>query len=288
MSIHRLKILNKVAQLQNITKAADELHLSQSGISYAIKNLETELEMELLVRNRSGVKLTSEGEIVYKHSLSVINAYENLLQEAAAIKGIDSGTLNIGTFESVTTNWIPTIISTFQNEFPGISIKIFEEDYQSLEESVVTGELDCCFSIVSDNEQVDYIPLKKDKLYCIVSNESELSKQKIMKINQIENYPLIKPKADWDNEIKTFFNKHNINPTIAYEASVDQSIIALVKANLGINIRPGLVLTTPPEGVTVLDLNKDAYRTIALATSRNISHATKRFISVVTELFQEI
>lgn len=62
MSIQRFEILNKVVQLQNITKAAAELNLSQSGISYAIKNLEEELDIQLLIRNRSGVTLTSEGK----------------------------------------------------------------------------------------------------------------------------------------------------------------------------------------------------------------------------------
>ncbi|MBP2077056.1 LysR family transcriptional regulator [Oceanobacillus polygoni] len=288
MSIQRFEILNKVVQLQNITKAATELNLSQSGISYAIKNLEEELDVQLLIRNRSGVTLTSEGERIYQHSLSVTKAYENLIQEAAAIKGIERGTIHIGTFASVTTNWIPKIITVFKERFPGITIKIYEDDYQSLENAVIAGELDCCFSTISNNKQLAYIPLKKDKLYCIVSNDCPLSKQKVMKISQIGDYPLIKPKADWDNEISDFFSSHKINPAIAYEVSDDQSIIALVQANLGINIRPGLVLTNRTPNITVLDLEDDAYRMIGLATCNHVSHATQRFISVVTELFQEM
>ena len=288
MSIQRFEILNKVVQLQNITKAAAELNLSQSGISYAIKNLEEELDIQLLIRNRSGVTLTSEGERIYQHSLSVTNAYENLIQDAAAIKGIERGTIHIGTFASVTTNWMPKIITVFKERFPGITIKIYEDDYQSLENAVIAGELDCCFSTISNNKQLVYIPLKKDKLYCIVSNDCPLSKQKVMKISQIGDYPLIKPKVGWDNEISDFFSSHKINPAIAYEVSDDQSIIALVQANLGINIRPGLVLTKRTPKITVLNLEDDAYRMIGLATCNQVSHATQRFISVVTELFQEI
>ncbi|RLL43820.1 LysR family transcriptional regulator [Oceanobacillus piezotolerans] len=289
MSIQRLEILNKVVQLQNITKAATELNLSQSGISYAIKNLEEELDVKLLVRNRSGVKLTKEGESIYRHSLLVTNAYDNLLQEAAALKGVEKGTIHVGTFASVTTNWIPEIITVFKEEFPGITIKIYEgDDYLSLESAVLSGELDCCFSIVSDKSQLDYVPLQKDKLYCIVSNDNPLCKQEVMEISQIENYPLIKPKAGWDSEISNFFSSHNLNPVIAYEVSDDQSILALVQANLGINIRPGLVLKNRTSNITALDLEEDAYRMIALATGSHVSHATEKFISIVTELFQEV
>jgi LysR family transcriptional regulator, transcription activator of glutamate synthase operon len=288
MSIHRFEIFNKVVQLKNISKAAAELNLSQSGISYTIKNLEDELGIHLLIRNRNGVQLTTEGERIYRHSLHVTNAYDNLLEEAESLRGIEKGTIKIGTFASVTTHWLPKILTIFKKRYPGITIKIMEDDYQTLESAVITGELDCCFTIVSDNDKLEYIPLKKDKLYCIVSNDNPLHNQKKMDIGQIDEYPLIKPKIGWDQEISNFFHCHNINPVIEYEVSDDQSIIALVQANLGINIRPGLVLTNAPENITALDLGDEAYRIIGLGTTPQASHATNRFISIVTELFQGI
>lgn len=288
MSIQRLEIFNRVVQLNNITNAATELNLSQSGISYAIKTLENELDVQLLTRTRSGVSLTKEGERIYQHSLLVTNTYDNLLQEAAALKGVETGTITVGSFTSVTKNWIPKLITYFKEKYPGITIKVVEDDYLNLENGVVSGELDCSFSIVSDNKQLNYVPLINDRLYCIVSTEHPLAKQDIIKISEIKNYPLIKPKAGFDNELINLFTDYNIQPSIAYEVSDDQSIIALVQANLGINIRPGLVLTNPPKDIKILHLEQDPYRTIGLATASHVSHATKRFVSVVTELFQEI
>ena len=288
MSVQRLEIFNRVVQLNNITNAAIELNLSQSGISYAIKALESELDVQLLKRTRTGVSLTKEGERIYRHSLLVTNAYDNLLQEAAALKGVERGTITVGTFTSVTTNWIPKIITYFKEKYPKITIKVVEGDYHNLENGVISGELDCSFSIVSDNKLLNYVPLINDKLYCIVSHEHPLAKQDVIKIDEIENYPLIKPKAEFDNELANFFNSNNIHPSIAYEVSDDQSIIALVQANLGINIRPGLVLTNPPEDIKILHLEQKPYRTIGLATGSHVSHATKRFVSVVSDLFQEI
>ena len=287
MSIQRLEILNKVVQLQNITKAAESLNISQSGISYAIKALEDELEVHILKRSRTGVQLTKEGEAIYQHSLLVTKAYQNLLQEAAALKGLEKGTITIGSFASVTTNWLPKIITAMKERYPDIIIKVIEDDYESLENRVAAGELDCCFSIVTPNNKVHYLPLVKDKLYCIVSPEHPLAKQQQVKVKQIEKYPLIKPKAGWDLEVDELFSKHQISPLVAYEVSDDQSIIALVQANLGINIRPGLVLQQQHNAIKTLPFAGDVYRTIALATATNVSHATKRFLEVVTELFQE-
>lgn len=58
-----------------------------------------------------------------------------------------------------------------------------------------------------------------------------------MCIQQLKEYPLIKPKRGWDSEVVTFFNKHNIDPIVNYEVSDDQAIMALVQANIGINMR---------------------------------------------------
>ncbi|MEN1968711.1 LysR family transcriptional regulator [Lentibacillus sp. N15] len=286
MSIQRYEIFNKVVQLKNITNAANELNISQSGISHAIKVLEDELGVKLLIRSRTGVKLTSEGEKIYQHSLIVTQAHYNLLQEASALNGIETGTIKVGTFASVTTHWIPKILTYFKEKYPGITIKIFENDYQTLEKAVISGELDCCFTTVSDNKDIEFVPLKKDKLYCIVSNENPLHKQNEMKIDQLKEFPLIKPKKGWDNEISNFFSKHHINPVVAYEVSDDQSIIALVQDNLGINIRPGLVLTNMPDSITALEFAEEAYRVIGIGTTKHASHATKKFISIVTELYQ--
>jgi DNA-binding transcriptional LysR family regulator len=287
MGIQRYEIFNKVVQLQNITKAAAELNISQSGISHAIKVLEEELGVKLLIRTRSGVKLTQEGECVYRHSLSVIHAHENLLQEAAALVGIEKGTIRVGTFASVTTHWIPKILTKFREMYPGITVKIYEDDYQSLEEAVISGELDCCFTTVSERKEIEFTPLKKDKLYCIVSDANPLHEQDKFEVNQIDKHPLIKPKKGWDGETAGLFNSYHIHPNIAYEVSDDQSIIALVEADLGINIRPGLVLTKMPDNVTALEFEEDIYRIIGIGTRKEVSHATKKFIALVTSLYKE-
>lgn len=98
-------------------------------------------------------------------------------------------------------------------------------------------------------------------------------------------YPTLFPSG---YEVKEFFIQNNINPTVKYEISDDQSIIALVKADLGINIRPELVLTNAPTGINAIDFEKEAYRIIGLGITKRPSHATKSFISIVSDLYNSI
>lgn len=288
MTIQRYEVFNKVVQLQSITKAGIELNLTQSAVSHAIKSLEDELGLHLLLRNRSGIKLTREGEKIYAHTLTIIHAHHNLHQEAFALNGLETGVIRVGTFASVTTHWLPTILKEFKRKHPDIIVEIFEDDYDSLENAVQLGELDCCFTTSPTKKRIEFLPLHKDKLFCIVSNDSPLHTQTTMSIQQLEEYPLIQPKKGWNSEVTTFFSKYNINPIINYQISDDHSIIALVQANIGINIRPELVLKNVSDGITALSFEEEAYRIIGLGFTNQASHATGSFISIVKDIYQTI
>jgi DNA-binding transcriptional LysR family regulator len=109
-----------------------------------------------------------------------------------------------------------------------------------------------------------------------------------MKVKQLEEHALIKPKKGWDYEISEFFRMHNISPHIKYEISDDLSIIALVQADFGINIMPELVLKNVQKGITALEFEIDSHRVIGISSTEHASPATKSFVSTVMELYQGI
>lgn len=287
MTIQRYEIFNKIVAIENITKAGEELNLTQSTVSHAIKSLEDELGFRLLVRNRSGINLTREGEKIYEYTRKIINMNNILFEEAAALVGMETGCIKVGTFSRVTTNWMPTIFKAFKQSYPGISIEFVEDDFDGLEDRVIAGELDCCFTTKPAGKNIEFIPLKRDPLYCIVSEASPLHKQKKMKMSQLEEYPLIQPEVGWDNEIYELFHRHHIEPNVKYKISDDHSIFALVEANIGISIRPGLVLKHYWHHIIPLEFEKEAYRVIGIAHTDQASPATKSFISKVIELYQD-
>ncbi|MCG5103354.1 LysR family transcriptional regulator [Oceanobacillus alkalisoli] len=288
MTIQRYEIFNKVVAIENITKAGEELNLTQSTVSHAIKSLEDELGFRLLVRNRSGINLTREGEKFYEYTRKIINMNNILFEEAAALVGMETGCIKVGTFSSVTTNWMPTIFKAFKQSYPGISIEFVEDDFDGLEDRVIAGELDCCFTTKPANKNIEFISLKKDPLYCIVSKASPLHKQKKIKMSQLEEYPLIQPEVGWDNEIHELFQRHHIEPNMKYKISDDHSIFALVEANIGISIRPGLVLKHYWHQIIPLEFEKEAYRIIGIAHTDQASPATKSFINKVIDLYQNV
>jgi DNA-binding transcriptional LysR family regulator len=281
MTISRFEVFNTVVELGSLTKAGEMLNLTQSGISHAINSLENELGFTLLNRGRSGIYLTNNGERMLAYIRDILILNDRMKQEAAAINGLEVGVVRIGTFASVSAQWLPHIIKQFENEHPGIDVKLFEGDYSTIEQSILNGVIDCGFLTLPVPKPLEVLPLKKDKMLCIISDQHPLHKLDRISFKQIEREPLIMPKEGWDNEVSQIFRENKIKPNVKFEVSDDQAIIAMIQNNIGISIRPEMTLSRLPNNVRILNLEKDSFRFIGIATKPNMSPATKKWIDCV-------
>ena len=105
MNIQKYLAFIKTVEYGSFTKAAEILNYSQSGISRMINDLEKEWNVSLLERNRTGVKLTSDGMKILPIAQSVCNEFNRLQEQVDEINGLGSGLIRIGTFSSVATHW---------------------------------------------------------------------------------------------------------------------------------------------------------------------------------------
>ena len=93
--------------LGNLTRAAEQLGYTQSGLSYVIKTLETELGFPLLVRSRTGVRPTEDCQRILPLLRDLDRKSRQLEQEAADIRGLAVGTVSLATFPSISRFWLP-------------------------------------------------------------------------------------------------------------------------------------------------------------------------------------
>lgn len=98
--------------LGNLTRAAEQLGYTQSGLSYVIKTLETELGFPLLVRSRTGVRPTEDCQRILPLLRDLDRKSRQLEQEAADIRGLAVGTVSLATFPSISRFWLPEILRT--------------------------------------------------------------------------------------------------------------------------------------------------------------------------------
>lgn len=281
MTFSKYEIFNTVVELGNLTRTAEKLNLTQSGVSYAISSLESELGISLLKRNRSGISLTSNGERILVHIQRILKDNELLQQELTAIKRINTGTIRIGTLSSVSTQWLPGILSCFHTTYPLIEIKTYLGCYDEISTWISNGTIDFGFTSLPTAKPFDTMPLKKDKLVVLLPPNHPLQDQKIITFDQLSNEHFIMPQWGIDDNIKRTLIENKVKLKINYELMEERTILAMVQMGLGISILPELILVNIPNDIHLVDLEQPTYRILGIAalSLKNKSPATKKFIT---------
>ncbi|MBV6682595.1 LysR family transcriptional regulator [Bacillus sp. JRC01] len=275
MSISKYKVFKTVVDLGSLTKAAEVLNLTQSAVSYSIANLESELGFPLLIRKRSGIILTSNGQSILGYIRTILQWNEKLQQEAAAINGLEAGTIRIGAFTSVCIQWLPECIKLFKLNYPLIEIKVLQGTYQDVERWIAEGVIDFGFVTLPTFESFESIPLTKDKLLCILPENHTLGGEKQIYIKQLDKESFIA-----NNDIKRLLKGTSVTLKSSYDIIDDRAIVAMVENGLGVSVMAELVLKGVQHKVRILELDPKQYRTIAIAalSVRELSPASQRFI----------
>ena len=283
LSINKYKVFKKVVELGSLTKAAEALGFTQSGVSHLINSLEEEVGFLLLSRNRSGVKLTENGEMILKTVSEILKWNEHLEQQVASIHGLELGTIHIGTFTSVSVNWLPGIIKDFQHDFPNITINFIEGNYREIEDWIAEGKIDCGFLSLPTRDAFDVIPLAKDQMLVLLPVDHPLSTKPVLSLNDIMEEPFIMQRKGGDDDINRVIEGSSFKPKIKYTVADDYAIMAMVENGLGISILPELVLRGQHRNIRLIGFEESKYRSLGIAVNslKHVSPATKRFLDYV-------
>lgn len=285
MSLTKYAILCTVIEVGSLTKAAAILNLTQSAVSHAILSLEKDFGFTILIRAKSGIQLTTNGERIYHYMREILKWQEIMQQEIDSLHGIQTGTIRIGTFTSVSSQWLPGVIKSFHHEFPAIQIKLREGAYGEIRNWITSGAVDFGFITLQGQSQLDTIPLKKDRMVCIVSREHRLAEASSVSLTELNNEPFIMPKWGGDDEIETMIKEHQTKLNIRYEIAEEQAIIGMVQHGLGISILPEMVLSRLPDTVRVIPIAEEPFRLIGIAAPSlsELSPAAHRFLQAIKD-----
>ncbi len=278
------RIFYVVAKSKNMTRAGEELFISQPAISQAIKKLETELGGTLFLRSNKGMELTEEGKMFYSYIKDALELINNAEAEFTSFKDLDKGEVKIGISTTLTKLVLMDTIKEFHKNYPNIDIKITNELTSNLIENLKRGKLDFVIYNESDIKEIgiELKVIKKLKEGFIYN--PYFYKDDIKSIKDIINYPLILQKNE-SNSRKRLDNYCLSNGIILKPKMevVSQDLI-LEFTNAGLGIGYTLVDLTKikyPE-LKELSINKEIPRVdIILATNKgiNLTFAAKKFLN---------
>ncbi|MBO4318675.1 MAG: LysR family transcriptional regulator [Mailhella sp.] len=265
MDIKKLETFVKATELGSLTRAAESLKCTQSAVSHIIMSLEKEFGFQLMARHRSGVALTAEGERMLPAIRSLLECSERLEREAADIRGLESGTVRIGTFSSVAVHWLPGMIKEFQEQHRNIEIKLLNGDYADVEKWLSEGAVDLGFVALPLSLACECIPLMEDRLLAVLPPDHRLAGEKEVPLLDLKDEPFIGLLAASDQDARMAMESVGVRPNVKFETKDDYAIIAMVANGLGISIMPELLLRGRTEGVVVRPVFPGVRRIIALA-----------------------
>ena len=175
MSLREYEYFLAIAQENNITKAAQRLHVSQPSLTQQLKRTEQELDCKLLVRTNSGVQLTEAGEAYLRMSRQMMQLYETFQYEIGQLRNLECGRLRVGASWYLTTTLVSRIIGTYTRTYPGIQVDCVENRTSLLLEQLHSGQIDVAFvsrfphETGMDQKRLAYIPLYQDA-FCVVTS----------------------------------------------------------------------------------------------------------------------
>ena len=279
-SISKYMAFVRTVELGSFTRAGQALGYTQSGISRMIHDLETEWNVVLLKRSRSGVQLTSDGMKLLPYARELCGGYERLQAQVDEINGLKSGLIRIGTFSSVATHWLPNIIREFRKDYPGIEYELLLGDYTEIEDWIAEGRVDCGFLRLPARAEFETIFLEQDRLMAVLPEGHPLAECDRFPVAALCDYPFMLLEKGAKAEISEIFEANGLTPRVQFTTWDDYAIMSMVEGGLGISILPELILRRTPYRIVAKELDIPAYRSIGLALKdkKTSSLAVKRFI----------
>lgn len=240
INLESYKIFYYVAKNKNITKTANELMISQPGVSKAIKKLEEQLGCYLFVRNKFGVMLTEEGEYFYSQIKQAMDLINNAEQKLSEMINLEVGVLNIGVSNTLTQKYLLPYIKIFHQKYPNIKIKIHTNPTFELITKVRNGLIDFIILNLPYNVPNDFEKVKLKEIHdCFMASDKfKKLKDKVIPLTNLNNYPLILMATGANTRyfIDDVCAKLNITLNPEIELASYSLVTEFTKAGLGIGL----------------------------------------------------
>ena len=235
MELRVLKYFIAVAREESMTRAADILHVTQPTLSKQIKDLEDEIGKKLFNRTNYAIKLTAEGEILYKRALDIVNLANDTVEELKAMTEATGGNVNIGAAETDSIKYLARIIKQLQQECAGIIVSIYSGDSESVEYKLDKGQLDFALVVRDfDLNKYNFIELPyKDTFGLICRSDNPLCKKKKITFDDMINEPIIVSRQCLAHDLRKWAGERVDELTIAATGDIPFNLSLLVKEGIG-------------------------------------------------------
>lgn len=263
MDIEKLKALKVIVETGSITRAAERLGYSQPGLTGMLNRLEQEIGYPVLRRGNGGVSLTEAGEALMPHVERILRDSRALEQAIAAHRPEERRILRIGSYTSISRNWLPPVLKGFGAQFPDVQLTVKDGSCMDIEQWLMEGTIDVgllsnCFSA-----PLEFLPLLQDPYYAVLPPEERPGET--FDISAFNGRTFFIPSNGVDTEVLRLLERAGVKPKFSCIATEDSAVIKMVEQSLGCSLLSELILRGSTDHVSLVPIDPPAFREIGAA-----------------------
>lgn len=244
-TLRQLQYFVAVAEQGSVTRAAQNLSISQSSVTEALKELETDLGVELFERHPRGLTITHNGHQFLRHATKILSTVSDARTSFSGQQSALSGTLNIGVTSLVAGYVLSDLLARYRRACPGVEVSAIEDNGGYLEHLLVGGELDVAVMVISNLRdrmalQAEILETSPYRLWLPMGHP--LVSADIISVADIAREPLIMLTVDEIEEnTGKLLSALGARPHVAFRTRSVEAVRSLVATGAGVALLPDLV-----------------------------------------------
>ena len=243
MDFRKLTHFVAVAELGHFTRAAETLHVSQSGLSASIRALENDLGCVLFERTTRSVLLTAAGHVLHGHASKVLQEIADAQKSLRSLIDCGAGTFALGIVQTLTVVDVPSVLAEFHQRYPRVEVTLTEAPSSDLLAAVASGRLDLAYVALGSTElPPEFVVSRKyaERLVLVVGDDHPLAARSGVDITELHEWTFVDFQAGLGLEtvVAELFTDAGIERDVAFRTSEMDLVLTLVSHGLGVAIVP--------------------------------------------------
>ncbi|HVF48385.1 MAG TPA: LysR family transcriptional regulator [Pyrinomonadaceae bacterium] len=291
MHIETLKVFCDLVDLESFSLAAERNFITQSAVSQQVRTLEDKFKRRLLerIRGRREINLTPAGEVFYRESRKVLNAYDELQESLRGVVGKIGGTVKVATVYSVGLHELPSKVREFMTKFPSAKIDLEYSRTTRVVRDVLSGAVELgVLAFPEPRRGLTLLPMPENRLVLIAPPDHKFARRSKMKVGDLdgEDFVLFERDVPTRKAMDKIFKTHGVEVKKVAEFDNIETIKRAVEVGFGLAIVPEPAVSEAKKSgsLAVVPLGEKYWiRTVGVIhrSDRNLSLAAKKFVELL-------
>src|ERR1700757_5366334 len=287
MELRHLRYFVAVAELENVSRAALKLHVSQPALSSQIRDLEDDVGFNLLERTAKSVRLTNAGRAFLTEARAVLQHADEAVKKARAVANAEPTELHVGYSPMPTAEILPKTLQAFQRAMPNVHVRSHDWSIKDILDGIRDGRLQIGLIVppakTSALHDVRYEELFQERVSVAVAPQHQFARRRAVSISEVAAEPLIgltrEDYPDYYDYLSIIFSKVKQKPRVVEEHDSYYGIISAVEAGTGVAIGADVLGHTFGNRVKLLHITPEPKRiSVGVAALKGkLSPAVEKF-----------